>query len=37
MIDLLFTEIADRRTAAARGLQRHQAVLATQLVERKSS
>ncbi|WP_320776197.1 LacI family DNA-binding transcriptional regulator [Streptomyces sp. CRN 30] len=37
MIDLLLTEIADRRPAASRGLERHQAVLATQLVERKSS
>ncbi|MEU4653711.1 LacI family DNA-binding transcriptional regulator [Streptomyces sp. NPDC023723] len=37
MIDLLLTEIADRRPAAARGPERQQAVLATQMVERKSS
>lgn len=37
MIDLLLTEIADRRPAASRGLERHQVVLATELVERKSS
>ncbi|MEU0223847.1 LacI family DNA-binding transcriptional regulator [Streptomyces sp. NPDC006284] len=37
MIDLLLTEIADRRPAASRGLDRHQVVLATELVERRSS
>jgi DNA-binding LacI/PurR family transcriptional regulator len=37
MIDLLLTEIADRRPAASRGLERHQVVLATELVERRSS
>jgi DNA-binding LacI/PurR family transcriptional regulator len=37
MIDLLLTEIADRRPAASRGLDRHQVVLATELVERASS
>ena len=37
MIDLLLTEIADRRPAASRGLERHQVVLATELVERASS
>ncbi|ANJ07634.1 MULTISPECIES: LacI family DNA-binding transcriptional regulator [Streptomyces] len=37
MIDLLLTEIADRRPAASRGLERHQVVLATELVERTSS
>ncbi|MFH8236751.1 LacI family DNA-binding transcriptional regulator [Streptomyces sp. NPDC018321] len=37
MIDLLLTEIADRRPAASRGLDRHQVVLPTELVERASS
>ncbi|MEU9557107.1 LacI family DNA-binding transcriptional regulator [Streptomyces fumanus] len=37
MIDLLLTEIADRRPAASRGLERQQVVLATQLMERASS
>ncbi|MFJ8144797.1 LacI family DNA-binding transcriptional regulator [Streptomyces sp. NPDC096094] len=37
MIDLLLTEIADRRPAASRGLERHQVVLPTELVERASS
>ncbi len=37
MIDLLLTEIADRRPAASRGLDRHQAVLPTELVVRASS
>ncbi|MER7054666.1 MULTISPECIES: LacI family DNA-binding transcriptional regulator [unclassified Streptomyces] len=38
MTDLLLTEIADRRPAASRGPeQRHQTVLATELVERASS
>ncbi|CAL9274168.1 LacI family DNA-binding transcriptional regulator [Streptomyces sp. RM99] len=37
MIDLLLNEIADRRPAASRGLDRHQVVLATELVERASS
>ncbi|WP_395570840.1 LacI family DNA-binding transcriptional regulator [Streptomyces sp. BK79] len=37
MIDLLLAEIADRRPAASRGLERHQVVLATELVERASS
>ncbi|MGC9376248.1 LacI family DNA-binding transcriptional regulator [Streptomyces sp. MH13] len=37
MIDLLLTEIADRRPAVSRGLERHQVVLATELVERRSS
>ncbi|MCZ9352877.1 LacI family transcriptional regulator [Streptomyces mutabilis] len=37
MIDLLLAEIADRRPAASRGLDRHQVVLATELVERASS
>ncbi|MEV5311614.1 MULTISPECIES: LacI family DNA-binding transcriptional regulator [unclassified Streptomyces] len=37
MIDLLLTEIADRRPAASRGLERRQMVLATELVERASS
>ncbi|MFF8092196.1 LacI family DNA-binding transcriptional regulator [Streptomyces sp. NPDC016675] len=37
MIDLLLTEIADRRPAVSRGLDRHQVVLATELVERRSS
>ncbi|MER7928930.1 MULTISPECIES: LacI family DNA-binding transcriptional regulator [unclassified Streptomyces] len=37
MIDLLLGEIADRRPAAARGPERRQAVLATELVTRASS
>ncbi|MFJ4472419.1 LacI family DNA-binding transcriptional regulator [Streptomyces sp. NPDC089424] len=37
MIDLLLTEIADRRPAVSRGVQRHQMVLATELVARASS
>ncbi|MFC8866773.1 LacI family DNA-binding transcriptional regulator [Streptomyces sp. NPDC057148] len=37
MIDLLLTEIADRRPAASRGLDRHQVVLPTELVGRASS
>ncbi|MGY5058994.1 LacI family DNA-binding transcriptional regulator [Streptomyces sp. 900105755] len=37
MIDLLLAEIADRRPAAARGLERHHAVLPTALVARESS
>jgi DNA-binding LacI/PurR family transcriptional regulator len=37
MIDLLLTEIADRRPAVSRGLERRQVVLATELVERTSS
>ncbi|MGW2708763.1 LacI family DNA-binding transcriptional regulator, partial [Streptomyces sp. NPDC001356] len=37
MIDLLLTEIADRRPAASRGVDRHQAVLPTELVVRTSS
>ncbi|WMI59163.1 LacI family DNA-binding transcriptional regulator [Streptomyces rochei] len=37
MIGLLLNEIADRRPAASRGLDRHQVVLATELVERASS
>ncbi|WP_328413819.1 LacI family transcriptional regulator [Streptomyces violaceus] len=37
MIDLLLTEIADRRPAASRGLERRQMVLATELVSRSSS
>ncbi|MFC8365720.1 LacI family DNA-binding transcriptional regulator [Streptomyces griseorubiginosus] len=37
MIDLLLTEIADRRPAASRGLERRQVVLATELVHRTSS
>jgi DNA-binding LacI/PurR family transcriptional regulator len=37
MIDLLLTEIADRRPAASRGLERRQAVLPTELVVRASS
>ncbi|MGW1540416.1 LacI family DNA-binding transcriptional regulator [Streptomyces sp. NPDC002309] len=37
MIDLLLTEIADRRPAMSRGPQRRQMVLATELVERASS
>ncbi|MEU3276176.1 LacI family DNA-binding transcriptional regulator [Streptomyces antibioticus] len=37
MLSLLLTEIADRRPAASRGLERHQVVLATELVPRASS
>jgi len=37
MIDLLLTEIADRRPAVSRGLERRQVVLATELVHRTSS
>ncbi|MFE5032890.1 LacI family DNA-binding transcriptional regulator [Streptomyces sp. NPDC056683] len=37
MIDLLLAEIADRRPAAARGLERRHAVLPTALVARESS
>ncbi|MEU9732069.1 LacI family DNA-binding transcriptional regulator [Streptomyces sp. NPDC048002] len=37
MIDLLLEEIADRRPAASRGLERRQVVLATELAERASS
>jgi DNA-binding LacI/PurR family transcriptional regulator len=37
MLDLLLTEIADRRPAVSRGLERRQVVLATELVERTSS
>ncbi|MFB0619677.1 LacI family DNA-binding transcriptional regulator [Streptomyces sp. AGS-58] len=37
MIDLLLTDIADRRPAASRGLDRRQAVLPTELVTRASS
>lgn len=37
MIDLLLTEIADRRPAVSRGLERRQVVLATELVARASS
>ena len=37
MIDLLLSEIADRRPAVSRGLERRQVVLATELVERTSS
>ncbi|MER6953929.1 MULTISPECIES: LacI family DNA-binding transcriptional regulator [unclassified Streptomyces] len=37
MLDLLLTEIADRRPAASRGLERRQVVLATELVGRASS
>ncbi|MER6673089.1 LacI family DNA-binding transcriptional regulator [Streptomyces sp. NPDC000983] len=37
MIDLLLEEIADRRPAASRGLERRQVVLATELSERASS
>ncbi|MFJ9242294.1 LacI family DNA-binding transcriptional regulator [Streptomyces sp. NPDC101776] len=37
MIDLLLAEIADRRPATSRGLERRQAVLATELVTRASS
>ncbi|MFI1563093.1 LacI family DNA-binding transcriptional regulator [Streptomyces sp. NPDC020490] len=37
MIDLLMSEIADRRPAVSRGLERRQMVLATELVPRASS
>ncbi|WP_030241323.1 LacI family DNA-binding transcriptional regulator [Streptomyces sp. NRRL S-455] len=37
MIDLLLTEVADRRPLASRGLDRRQVVLATELVARSSS
>jgi hypothetical protein len=37
MIDLLLTEIADRRPAVTRELERRQVVLATELVPRTSS
>ncbi|MFI1165247.1 LacI family DNA-binding transcriptional regulator [Streptomyces sp. NPDC020801] len=37
MIDLLLTEIADRRPAVSRGLERRHAVLPTELVVRTSS
>lgn len=37
MIDLLLDEIADRRPAVSRGLERRQVVLPTELVERFSS
>jgi DNA-binding LacI/PurR family transcriptional regulator len=37
MIDLLLEEIADRRPAVSRGLERRQVVLATELEERASS
>ncbi|MGW7301528.1 MULTISPECIES: LacI family DNA-binding transcriptional regulator [unclassified Streptomyces] len=37
MIDLLLEEIADRRPAVSRGLERRQVVLATELSERESS
>ncbi|MCT7355045.1 LacI family transcriptional regulator [Streptomyces sp. 15-116A] len=37
MIDLLLSEVADRRPAASRGLERRQVVLATELVARTSS
>ncbi|GGW36368.1 LacI family transcriptional regulator [Streptomyces lucensis JCM 4490] len=37
MIDLLLAEVADRRPAASRGLERRQAVLPTELVTRASS
>ncbi|MFJ9902648.1 LacI family DNA-binding transcriptional regulator [Streptomyces sp. NPDC101152] len=37
MLDLLLEEIADRRPAASRGLERRQVVLATELVRRASS
>ncbi|WP_411148542.1 LacI family DNA-binding transcriptional regulator [Streptomyces sp. A30] len=37
MIDLLLTEIADRRPAVTRELERRQVVLATELVARRSS
>lgn len=37
MIDLLLSEIADRRPAGTRGLERRHAVLATELVGRESS
>lgn len=37
MIDLLLTEVADRRPSVSRGLERRQMVLATELVDRASS
>lgn len=37
MIDLLLTEVADRRPSVSRGLERRQMVLATELVGRASS
>ncbi|GGY17549.1 LacI family DNA-binding transcriptional regulator [Streptomyces djakartensis] len=37
MIDLLLTEVADRRPSASRGLDRRQVVLTTELVARSSS
>jgi DNA-binding LacI/PurR family transcriptional regulator len=37
MLDLLLDEIADRRPAASRGLERRQVVLPTELVARQSS
>ncbi|MER6786494.1 LacI family DNA-binding transcriptional regulator [Streptomyces sp. NPDC000658] len=37
MLDLLLTEIADRRPAVSRGLERRRVVLATELVGRTSS
>ncbi len=37
MLELLMDEIADRRPAASRGLERRQLVLPTELVERRSS
>ncbi|MFH8799371.1 LacI family DNA-binding transcriptional regulator [Streptomyces sp. NPDC017936] len=37
MLDLLLTEIADRRPAVSRGLERRQVVLATELVARASA
>lgn len=37
MIDLLLSEIADRRPAVSRELERRQVVLATELVARASS
>jgi hypothetical protein len=37
MIDLMLTEIADRRPAVSRELERRQVVLATELAERASS
>ena len=37
MIDLLLGEIADRRPAVSRDLERRQMVLATELVTRTSS
>ena len=37
MIDLLLEEIADRRPAVSRGLERRQVVLATELETRASS